>query len=288
MLLILLAAVCLLSAAFYSWPDSVQVMGIVNATPDSFSDGGLAFAPDDAVACAHQLVTDGATILDLGGESSRPGAAPVPLDEELRRVVPVVEALAGAIHVPLSIDTTRAEVARRCLAAGAAIINDITALAADPDLVRVVADAGAGVVLMHMRGTPQTMSELAHYDDVVAEVSDYLAHRIDWAEQKGIPRDRIAIDPGIGFAKTDTHSLALLRNLERFASLGCAVLVGTSRKGLLGKITGRAPGERAVASAVSALAAVVAGARVVRVHDVAATVDALKVWDAQRGGISLF
>ena len=283
MLLILVAACCVLSVAFYSWPDTVQVMGIVNATPDSFSDGGLAFTADDAVRRAHQLVAEGADLLDLGGESSRPGAEPVALEEELRRVVPVVEALAGSVAVPLSIDTTKAKVARRCLAAGAVVINDISALTGDPGLARVVADAGAGVVLMHMKGTPRTMRELAEYDDVVAEVYDYLGRRIEWAETQGLPRGRIAIDPGIGFAKKDTHSLALLRSLERFGSLGCAVLVGTSRKGLLGKITGRAPGDRAVASAVSALAAVVAGARIVRVHDVAATVDALKVWDAQRG-----
>lgn len=260
-----------------------KVMGIVNVTPDSFSDGGLAGTLEGAVAHAMHMVSEGADLLDLGGESSRPGAEPVPLDEELRRVIPVVEALVPLVTVPISIDTTKAEVARRALRAGASIINDIRGLDGDPDLARLVAEAGAGVVLMHMAGTPQTMQVDPRYDDVVREVRDDLARRIERAEASGIPRDRIAIDPGIGFGKTFAHNLELLRNLDRFANLGCALMIGTSRKGFLGTLTGRPVGGRATASVVSSLAAVARGAIVVRVHDVGPMVDAIKVWTALQG-----
>jgi dihydropteroate synthase len=260
-----------------------KVMGIVNATPDSFSGGNRVVSLDDAVQWARRLIAEGADLLDLGGESSRPGADVVPLDEELRRVIPLVEALVGELGVPISIDTTKAEVARRALAAGAAIINDISALRADPGMDAVVASTGAGVVLMHMQGNPKTMQLDPRYDDVVGEVHEFLARRIEWAEARGIARERIAIDPGIGFGKTFRHNLDLLRNLGRFATLGCTVLIGTSRKGLLGKITGRSLPELATASVVSALAACVRGARVVRVHDVAPMVDAIKVWHATQG-----
>ena len=259
------------------------IMGIVNVTPDSFSDGGRTSTVAAAVARALRLIAEGAGLLDIGGESSRPGAEPVALDEELRRVVPVVETLAGQVLVPISVDTTKAEVARRALAAGASIVNDITALQGDPDLGRVVAEAGAGVVLMHMAGTPATMQADPCYGDVVREVRDFLAVRVDWAESQGIPRDRIAIDPGIGFGKTFGHNLELLRNLGQFANLGCALVVGTSRKGVLGSLTGRPVSERATASVVSSLAAAVQGARVVRVHDVGAMADAIQVWTALRG-----
>ena len=259
-----------------------RVMGIVNATPDSFSDGGRHPGEGEAVAHGLRLIGEGAHLLDVGGESSRPGSGPIGLDEELRRVVPVIEGLAGA-DVPISVDTTKAGVARRAIAAGAAIVNDITAMTGDPEMARVVADSGAGVVLMHMRGTPRTMQDAPHYEDVVAEVYEYLARRVDWAGSVGIPPDRIAVDPGIGFGKTMAHNLQLLRNLGRFATLGCTLLVGTSRKGFLGTITGRTVAERATASAVSALMAAVDGARVVRVHDVGTTADALKVWGAVRG-----
>ncbi len=260
-----------------------KVMGIVNVTPDSFSDGGLAGTLEGAVAHAMHLVAEGADLLDLGGESSRPGAEPVPLDEELRRVIPVVEALRPLITVPISVDTTKAEVARQALRAGASIINDIRGLDGDPDLSRLVAEAGAGVVLMHMAGTPRTMQVDPRYDDVVREVRDDLARRIQRAEASGIPRDRIAIDPGIGFGKSLAHNLELLRNLDRFANLGCTLLVGTSRKGFLGTLTGRPVGDRATASVVSSLAAVARGANVVRVHDVGPMVDAIKVWTALHG-----
>jgi dihydropteroate synthase len=260
-----------------------KVMGIVNVTPDSFSDGGLAGTLEGAVVHALHLFAEGADLLDLGGESSRPGAEPVSLEEELRRVIPVVEALAPRVAVPISVDTTKAEVARQALRAGASIINDILGLDGDPDLSRLVAEAGAGVVLMHMAGTPQTMQVDPRYDDVVREVRDDLARRIERAEASGIPRERIAIDPGIGFGKTFEHNLELLRNLDRFANLGCALLVGTSRKGFLGTLTGRPVGERATASVISSLAAVARGANVVRVHDVGPMVDALKVWTALVG-----
>jgi dihydropteroate synthase len=207
----------------------------------------------------------------------------VGLDEELRRVLPVVAEAARATGLPISIDTTKAQVARGCLAAGACVVNDISALADDPDMARVVADSDAAVVLMHRKGTPRTMQANPTYDDVVAEVYDFLARRVEWTEAHGIQRSRIAIDPGIGFGKTIEHNLSLLRNLGRFASLGCAMAVGTSRKRFLGTITGRDVGDRVAASVASALASADAGAGVVRVHDVAATVDAFRVWDAQRG-----
>ena len=244
--------------------------------------GGRAESVEEALARAIRLVDEGADLLDIGGESSRPGATPVSLDEELRRVLPVIEALADAVTLPLSIDTTKPEVARRSLLAGASVINDITALG-DPELARVAAENGAGVVLMHMAGTPQTMQLNPHYDDVVNEVHDFLARRVEWAEGQGIPRSRIAIDPGIGFGKTFEHNVLLLRNLAQFATLGCAVLIGTSRKGFLGTLTGRPVSDRATASAVSSLAAATRGASVLRVHDVAPMVDAIKVWTALHG-----
>lgn len=264
-----------------------RVMGIVNVTPDSFSDGGRASECGAAVAQALGLLDAGADLLDIGGESTRPGSQPVALDEELRRVVPVIEGVADRSRAPLSVDTSKAEVARRAIRAGARIVNDISALAREPDMVRVVSESGAGVILMHMRGEPATMQDDPRYDDVVAEIYEFLARRIEWAESRGIARARIAVDPGIGFGKTLEHNLALLRNLARFANLGCALLVGTSRKGFLGALTGRPVDRRAAASVASALAAVAQGANIVRVHDVAETADALKVWTALRSsGVS--
>jgi dihydropteroate synthase len=258
-------------------------MGIVNLTPDSFSDGGSTPNPQAALVKAQRLVAEGADLLDLGGESSRPGAEPVSLAEELRRVIPVVEAIVSQMTVPLSIDTTKAEVARRAIQAGAVIINDITALGADQAMMRVAADTGAGVVLMHMQGTPATMQLDPHYDDVVTEVYDFLAHRVELAVANGVPRERIAVDPGIGFGKRFLHNVEILRSLRRFESLGCVILIGTSRKGFLAKITGRPVVEGAPASAVSSLAAFLQGARIARVHDVAPMVDTIKVWTALRG-----
>lgn len=258
------------------------VMGILNLTPDSFSDGGLVPDLDAAVPRAEALVLDGADLLDLGGESSRPGADPVPLDEEIRRVIPVVEALAGRVGRPLSIDTTKAEVARLALRAGASIINDIQGLAGDDAMPRIVAESGAGVVLMHMKGTPRTMQKDPTYADVIAEVYDELARRIERAESFGIERSRIAIDPGIGFGKTAAHNWDLLRNLDRLAGLGCAILIGTSRKRFLGDLTGRGVADRAAASVASSLLAIDRGADIVRVHDVAPMADAAKVWSAMQ------
>jgi dihydropteroate synthase len=263
--------------------DIPRVMGIVNITPDSFSDGGQSYSTEAAVERAMRLVAEGADLLDLGGESTRPGSDPVPLDEELRRVVPVIERLVGQTATPISIDTSKSEVARQALARGVAIVNDVTALRGDPEMADVVAEFDAGVVLMHMRGEPKTMQFDPRYDDVVAEVREFLADRIAWCEARSIARSRIAIDPGVGFGKLDKHSIEILRNLDRLTDLGSALLVGISRKGVLGKLTGRSVEQRMVASAVASLAACVAGARVVRVHDVAAMVDAIKVWTALKG-----
>jgi dihydropteroate synthase len=257
-----------------------KVMGIVNATPDSFSDGAQAGSLETPVDRAHRLVREGADLLDLGGESSRPESEPVPLEEELRRVIPVVERLGPELTVPLSIDTTKAEVARQVLKRGASIINDITALRGDPQMAGVVAESGAGVVLMHMQGTPHDMQRDPRYGDVAAEVLEFLAERVEWCQRQGIPRDRMAVDPGIGFGKTFEHNLELLRKLDRFATLGCVLLVGTSRKRFLGTLTGRSLADRAIGSVVSSLASCRKGAKVVRVHDVGAMVDAIKVWTA--------
>ncbi len=258
-----------------------RVMGIVNVTPDSFSDGGRWADRDAAVAHGKLLAIEGAEILDVGGESTRPGSDVVPADEEIRRVVPVVERLAP-LGIPISIDTMKPEVARAALAAGACIVNDVSGLR-DERMAEVAAEFGAAVVVMHMQGNPQTMQDDPRYDDVVGEVFDYLAERIRWCESRGIPRARIAIDPGIGFGKTFEHNMDLLRGLDRFATLDCAVVIGISRKGLLKKITGKGMALRLTASVVSSLAACTLGARVARVHDVGPMVDAIKVWGAIRG-----
>jgi dihydropteroate synthase len=259
------------------------VMGIVNITPDSFSEGGLALSAAATAEYALSLIRQGADLLDLGAESTRPGSDPVPVEVQLSRLLPVLEHLGSTVSVPLSIDTSKAQVARLALDRGASIINDVTALRNDPDMVCVVADSGAAIVLMHMLGTPRTMQDNPRYDDVVGNVLSFLDRRIDWCESHGIPRSRIAIDPGIGFGKTFEHNLQILRNLKCFNNLGCTLLIGTSRKGVLGTLTGRDVSDRTVASAVSSLAACVGGAQVVRVHDVAAMVDALKVWTRIRG-----
>jgi dihydropteroate synthase len=259
-----------------------RVMGIVNVTPDSFSDGGRSLAFDDAIARALRLVEEGADILDIGGESSRPGADVVPIEAELARVIPVVEALAALVKVPISVDTTKPEVAHQALEAGASIINDIQGLD-DPNMRSLSASSGAGVVLMHMQGTPQTMQINPSYQDVVQEVRDDLLRRVDRAVHAGIPLERISIDPGIGFGKSFEHNLTLLKNLEVFTTLGCVLLMGTSRKGFLVKLTRHRTEDRTMASVTSALACAQAGARVVRVHDVGPTVDAFRVWEGHRG-----
>jgi dihydropteroate synthase len=253
-------------------------MGILNLTPDSFSDGGQFLNADHAVEHALQLVDEGADLLDVGGESSRPGAAAVSLEEERRRVLPTLERLLGRTNVPVSIDTVKPALAREALAMGVAVVNDIGGLR-DPEMLAVVSACQAGVVLMHMAGTPQNMQLDPQYDDVVREVREALASRIDAAIAAGIERRRIAIDPGIGFGKRSVHNRALLRNLEQFQTLGCAVLIGTSRKSFLGAITNRPVGDRTTSSVVSSLAAIERGAQVVRVHDVGPMVDGIRVWN---------
>ncbi|KPK20627.1 MAG: dihydropteroate synthase [Betaproteobacteria bacterium SG8_41] len=254
------------------------IMGVVNVTPDSFSDGGLFADSAQATAHARRLIDEGADILDIGGESTRPGSAPVPVAEERRRVLPVLESLSNC-GVPVAVDTRKPQLMREALAAGASMINDTNALGAAGAL-EAVAASDAAVCLMHMRGDPRTMQDAPAYDDVVREVRDFLRGRVAAAENAGIAPARIVVDPGFGFGKTLEHNLALLRGLSVFAGLGGALLAGLSRKSMLGRLTGRDVGDRLHASVAAALAAVQNGAHIVRVHDVAATRDALAVWNA--------
>lgn len=261
------------------------LMGVVNVTPDSFSDGGRYASRDAAVAHARRLIAEGADIVDVGGESTRPGAAPVSLDEERRRVLPVVEALSDC-GVPISVDTRHPSIMREAIAAGASLINDISAGEA-ADALATVAQSSAAVCLMHKRGEPQTMQQHPHYADVVREVGDYLQARIEAAVSAGISRERIVIDPGFGFGKTFEHNLALLRALHSLTALGVPVLAGLSRKAMLGRITGRDAPDRVYASIAAALFAAERGARILRVHDVTATRDALAVWWTLSGRMPL-
>ncbi|GAB3732210.1 dihydropteroate synthase [Luteimonas pelagia] len=263
--------------------DRPRVMGIVNVTPDSFSDGGAHATTEAAVAHALRLADEGADILDIGGESTRPGAAAVALEEELRRVVPVIERLAKETGVAISVDTSRPEVMRAAVEAGAGMVNDVFALRRDGAL-EAAAALGVPVVLMHMLGEPRTMQDDPRYDDVVAEVHRFLAERIFAAEMAGIAKKRVVVDPGFGFGKTTAHNLALLADLGRFADLGVPVLAGLSRKRTIGELTGReSPGDRLHGSVAAHLLAAERGARILRVHDVAATVDALRVLAALEG-----
>jgi dihydropteroate synthase len=257
------------------------IMGVVNITPDSFSDGGKFASTQAAATQARALIDAGADIIDIGGESTRPGAGGVTLDEERRRVLPVLEQFAGGA-VPVSVDTQKPELMREALAAGAAMINDINALLA-PGAVEAVAASTAAVCLMHKKGTPAEMQRDPHYGDVVAEVLAFLHTRVQTARAAGIADERIVVDPGFGFGKTLAHNLELLRHLDRFGATGVTVLAGVSRKTMLGRITGRDVGDRMAASIAAALIAVEKGARIVRVHDVAATRDALAVWQAVQG-----
>ncbi|MFZ1319699.1 MAG: dihydropteroate synthase [Candidatus Nitrotoga sp.] len=256
------------------------VMGIVNITPDSFYDGGHHWQRDAALVHAHQMIQEGADLLDIGGESTRPGALSISAQEELDRIMPVIEGLHG-VPVPLSVDTYKTEVMRSALAAGASMINDINALQ-QPDALAVVAASDAAVCLMHKQGPPQTMQQ-PHYQDVVAEVLQFLRSRILSAQKAGIVRERIMVDPGFGFDKTLANNLALLRHLDEFSVLGVPLLAGISRKSMLGTITGQDVEHRVHASVAAALLAVMRGACMVRVHDVRATVDALKVLNAVKG-----
>jgi dihydropteroate synthase len=254
-----------------------SIMGVLNVTPDSFSDGGRFLAAEDALAQGLALVREGAAIVDVGGESTRPGSDPVPAEEELRRVLPVVEALADRVGVPISVDTMKADVARRALGAGAALINDVSALRADPAMVEVVAELGAPVCLMHMQGAPRTMQEDPHYDDVVDEVLRFLEERMAFALARGVAEDQLLLDPGIGFGKTVEHNLTLLRHLDRFVALGRPIVLGTSRKRFLGTILGSEPGERVIGTVVTTVIGLLAGAQVFRVHDVKPNFEALRV-----------
>jgi dihydropteroate synthase len=258
--------------------DRPRVVGILNLTPDSFSDGGSHDSVDAAVAHALRMVEEGADMIDVGGESTRPGAADVPVDEELRRVIAVIEQLASRSEVPIAIDTSKPEVMRAAVAAGAGMINDVYALRRD-GAMEAAAELRVPVCLMHMQGEPRSMQDAPHYDDVVGEVHRFLTDRLFACELAGIERRNVMVDPGFCFGKTLEHNLALLAGLDRFASLGCGVYAGLSRKSMIGTLTGRqVPAERLAGSVAAALIAVQRGARMVRVHDVAATVDALAVW----------
>ena len=255
-----------------------RLMGIVNVTPDSFSDGGTLKSLDDAVERAHSLVAAGADLLDIGGESTRPNAKPVSTDEEFRRVVPVIRAIADEISVPISIDTSKAPIARAALDAGATIVNDITGLTGDPEMIRVCRDHAAGIVCMHMQGTPATMQDNPHYEDVVGEIQDYFCRRLDAIDAAGIPLERVILDPGIGFGKTAAHNLELLASVEKFQDLGRPVLIGHSRKRFLKSLLGRPVEERTAGTIGVAVALASLGVDYLRVHDIAAIHDALLAW----------
>lgn len=252
------------------------VMGIVNVTPDSFSDGGQFRDPDEAVTHALKLAADGADWLDIGGESTRPGAAPVSLQEELDRVLPVIERLVPATPVPISIDTYKPEVARQAVALGASIINDVTGFR-DPQMVQVAAGCDAACVCMHMKGTPETMRALAQYDDVVHETIDYLEHRLVELASAGVDRERLIVDPGIGFAKKTVHNIEILRRIEEYHRLDRPVLLGASRKRIIGDITKRPEEARLAGTIATSVLAAMHGVHIVRVHDVRSVADALAV-----------
>ncbi|HYM34549.1 MAG TPA: dihydropteroate synthase, partial [Steroidobacteraceae bacterium] len=255
------------------------VMGVLNVTPDSFSDGGRWLDADKAVQHSLQMIADGAGIIDVGGESTRPGAESVAVEEELRRVIPVIEALRKQTQVPISVDTSRPEVIHAAVEAGACLINDIRALR-ERGVLEAAAKTSAGICLMHMQGEPRTMQSSPRYDDVMSDVRGFLAERIAACERVGISRDRIMVDPGIGFGKTQAHNLALLAHLSKLTSLGVPLLVGVSRKSLIGALTGRPVNERLAGSLAFATAAVLAGASIIRAHDVAQTVDVVRIASA--------
>jgi dihydropteroate synthase len=259
-----------------------EIMGVVNVTPDSFSDGGAFDTAEDAIAHGRRLAAEGAAILDVGGESTRPGADPVPAQEELRRVLPVVEGLSGVARV--SIDTMKLAVAEAAVDAGAGYVNDVTAFRHDPELAAFVADRGLDCCLMHMLGEPRTMQREPRYDDVVSDVKAFLSERMAAAVAAGVPEERIQLDPGIGFGKTLEHNLELLRRLDELTELGRPLVIGTSRKSFIGRITGRDVTERVYGTVATCVLALERGARVFRVHDVAAVADALKITSATVAG----
>lgn len=260
------------------------VMGVLNVTPDSFSDGGRFADPAAAVERARQMVAEGADLIDIGGESTRPGADPVPESDELARVLPVIEALAGEVEAPLSIDTYKASVARAAIAAGAQVINDISAGRMDPEMYAVAADTGAALVLSHIQGTPRSMQKSPHYEDVVAEVGDELERAAGLAIEAGVERQRIVLDPGIGFGKTTEHNIELIAHVDSLCERGYAVLVGTSRKSFIAKVLGeeRKPTEREAGTAATVAVAIARGANLARVHDVKVMKDVARMADAIR------
>lgn len=264
------------------WPLAarVHIMGVLNVTPDSFSDGGRYTNPDAAVAHALRMVEQGADVLDIGAESTKPGALPIDEEEERRRLIPIVRAICRQTTIPVSIDTTKASIAQQALDAGAALINDISALRFDARMGEVVAKSGAGLILMHMQGNPQTMQHAAQYTDVVEEVRQFLKTRLDAAKESGIPPERILLDPGIGFGKNCQHNVVLLDRLDALLTLGRPLVVGVSRKAFIGKILGRPIDERLMGTAGAVAVAVMKGARMVRVHDVAPIRDVVKMIEA--------
>lgn len=259
------------------------VMGILNVTPDSFSDGGRHGSTEAAIAAGVRMARDGVSIIDIGGESTRPYSAPVDAEEELARVLPVIRGLVGRVDVPLSIDTSKAVVADAAVAAGAEIINDVTGLEGDPAMAEVAVRTAAGVCVMHMRGTPQTMQDDPRYDCVVSEIEDYLRQRLAWCIERGIAPERICLDPGIGFGKTHAHNLELLRATARFVGIGPPILIGHSRKGFIGKLIGDPQADRDAGTLGVSLAVATAGAAVIRVHAVRPTVEALTLFIAAGG-----
>ena len=267
--------------------ENTRIMGVLNVTPDSFSDGGDFFSFESAVEHAQKLIEDGADILDIGGESTRPFSDQVSIEEECRRVIPVIEAIAEHVSVPISVDTAKSEVAKQALDAGASMINDISALRSDPYMAEVAASFGVPVILMHMKGTPKTMQISPVYDDLMGEITAFLADRIQYAEEKGIPRQKIIIDPGIGFGKTVEHNLQIIKHLHLLEPLGVPILMGSSRKAFIRKLLGEEeihPRAAAVETGTQATVAAEAlgGAHIVRVHDVAGTYSTLKIIDAIR------
>jgi dihydropteroate synthase len=257
------------------------IMGILNVTPDSFSDGGIHFEKADALERGLRMAEEGADIIDIGGESTRPGSEPLPLKEELRRVIPVIEALSGKLAIPLSIDTYKAEVARRALDSGASMVNDISGLRFDHRMAEVVSERKVPVSVMHIKGTPKSMQQNPVYRDLIPEIIDYLGESISLARNAGLPEDMVIVDPGIGFGKTFDHNLEILHNLDRLASLGRPILVGPSRKAFIGKILDSAPAhERVFGTAAAVAVSIMKGAQIVRVHDVKEMAEVARVADA--------
>jgi dihydropteroate synthase len=256
------------------------LMGVLNVTPDSFSDGGEFFDLDRAIARALEIQAEGADILDVGGESTRPGALPISAEEEINRVIPVLRAIRRRLHIPISIDTTKEQVARAALEAGADIINDISGLAFEPRLADLAATWGAGLVLMHTRGTPDIMQQLEPSPDIFAEIEEHFRRAIDQALRSGVRREQIILDPGIGFGKTLQDNLSILNNLDRLAPFDLPLLIGPSRKSFIGRLTGKQPRERVFGTAAAVTAAIFRGAHIVRVHDVAAMLDVVRIADA--------